>query len=81
MAPHYRGKLFVDGLAGCRVFNILAFINELLLDPEGRGIVFHDVADDVVGGLGGVVMADKLCLLVEGRFEIDTVGKEGTDCS
>jgi len=47
----------------------LALVNQLVLDIENDGPVFQNAANNIVSGLGGVVVTDELRTLVEDRLE------------
>jgi len=59
----------VDDLTGGSIDDILVFIDQLSLDLESDGVVLHNASDDIVCGLGGVVVAGELGTFVEDWFE------------
>ena len=59
----------VDNFSSSRVDDSLPFIHYLSLDLQHDRMVPDNRPNDIVGGFGGVVMADHLGALVEDRFE------------
>lgn len=58
-------RLLADGSIG----DVFVFVDNLELDPESGGLVLPDTSNDIVRGLGGVVVTGELCTFVEDWHE------------
>ena len=69
MSPDLLVEFLNDGFSSHRVDDILPLTYQLPLDLQRGRVIRRDPPDDIVGGLGGVVMPDHLRILVKSRSE------------